>query len=190
MSLKALGYTDIGVEIGHVDFTKGLDETKKQALLKGDYLAYGGIPERGKRNIAGGHADLETIFDSLEQKGVSENVQGFVNFNCIPKSEYKMLCENSTLDTRTGKISNGHQLQKLIITKNGNKIREYDYKNKSGKVSMIIQLNGNEKSFIGVEPELANSTFTKLFLLNQPDNNYFTLKEDGWPYYRIFKLNL
>lgn len=124
------------------------------------------------------------------EKGVSENVQEFVNFNCMPKSEYKMLCENSTLDTRTGKISNGHQLQKLIITKNGNKIREYDYKNKSGKVSMIIQLNGNEKSFIGVEPELANSTFTKLFLLNQPDNNYFTLKEDGWPYYRIFKLNL
>ncbi len=77
MSLKALGYTDIGVEIGHVDFTKGLDETKKQALLKGDYLAYGGIPERGKRNIAKGHAGLETIFDSLEQKGFSENV--FIN---------------------------------------------------------------------------------------------------------------
>ena len=72
------------------------------------------------------------------EKGISENVQGIVNFNCKPKSEYQMLCENATLDVRTGKISNGNQLQKLIITKNWNKIREYDYGNKSGQVSMII----------------------------------------------------
>ena len=124
------------------------------------------------------------------EKGVSENVQGFVNFDCNPKSEYEILCGNATLDVRTGKISNGNQLQKLIITRNGNKIREYDYKNQSGQVSMIIQLNGDKKLFIGMEPELADSTFTELFLLNQPNSQFYTLIEDGWPYYRIFKLNL
>ena len=124
------------------------------------------------------------------EKGLSENVQGFVNFDCNPKSEFEILCGNAILDVRTGKISNGNQLQKLIITRNGNKIREYDYNNQKGQVSLIIQLNGDERLFIGMEPELADSTFTELFLLNQPNSQFYTLIEDGWPYYRIFKLNL
>ena len=46
-AIKVLGYQDIGIDIGHVDFVKGLSTDKKNALLQQDYLSFGDIPQRG-----------------------------------------------------------------------------------------------------------------------------------------------
>ena len=100
-----------------------------------------------------------------------------------------MLCGNSVLNINTGSISNGNQLDSLVITQSGNQIRRYDYKDKRGEVSLLIDIVENNRSFYVVSPETLESTFTQLFLLNLPKNKFFSLIKDEYPSYRIFKIN-
>jgi ATP phosphoribosyltransferase regulatory subunit len=63
-SLESLDINDIGIDIGHVSFADGLPDTKKQALLQGDYIAYGEIPERGS-NIESNNTAIDEIIPIL-----------------------------------------------------------------------------------------------------------------------------
>ena len=100
-----------------------------------------------------------------------------------------MICGNAVVNINSGVISNGNQLDSLVISQNGSQIRRYDYKNKRGEVSLLIDIVGNTRSFYVVSPETLDSTFSKLFLLNIPKNEFFSLIKDEYPSYRIFKLN-
>lgn len=73
-ALRAIGVDDIGIDLGHVDFTAGLSEDKKQALLSGDYLCFGSIPDRGKQECAVSQSDINAIFQYCEQSEFSESL--------------------------------------------------------------------------------------------------------------------
>ena len=73
-ALKALGLTEFGIDIGHIDFLKSLNDTQKEALLDGDFLAVGHIPERGDANIIQDHSHLQKVAQILEEKGLSQYV--------------------------------------------------------------------------------------------------------------------
>ncbi|MFL2815112.1 MAG: hypothetical protein ACJ0BU_10185 [Candidatus Puniceispirillales bacterium] len=113
----------------------------------------------------------------------------FERIDCKPKSSVEMLCGNAILNINSGSISNGNQLDSLVITRNGSQIRRYDYKNKRGEVSLLIDIVKKNRSFYVVSPETLDSTFSKLFLLNLPENEFFSLIKDEYPFYRIFKIN-
>ena len=113
----------------------------------------------------------------------------FERIDCKPKSSDEMICGNAILNINSGSISNGNQLDSLVITQNGSQIRRYDYKNKRGDVSLLIDIVGKNRSFYVVSPKTLDSTFSKLFLLNLPKNEFFSLIKDEYPSYRIFKLN-
>ena len=121
--------------------------------------------------------------------GKEKNKTLFERIDCQPKSSVEMLCGNSVLNINTGSISNGNQLDSLVITQRGNQIRRYDYKDKRGEVSLLIDIVENNRSFYVVSPETLESTFTQLFLLNLPKNKFFSLIKDEYPSYRIFKIN-
>ena len=113
----------------------------------------------------------------------------FERIDCKPKSSVEMLCGNAILNINSGSISNGNQLDSLVITRNGSQIRRYDYNNKRGEVSLLIDIVKKNRSFYVVSPETLDSTFSKLFLLNLPENEFFSLIKDEYPFYRIFKIN-
>ena len=121
--------------------------------------------------------------------GKEKNKTLFERIDCQPKSSVEMLCGNSVLNINTGSISNGNQLDSLVITQSGNQIRRYDYKDKRGEVSLLIDIVENNRFFYVVSPETLESTFTQLFLLNLPKNKFFSLIKDEYPSYRIFKIN-
>ena len=120
--------------------------------------------------------------------GNEQNKTIFERIDCKPKSQIEMQCGNAILNVNTGSINNGNQLDKLIITQNGNIIRDYDYKNKKGQFSMIIEILDNKRFFYIVTPETLKSTFSKLFFQGLNDNNFFKLIQDGYPLYRIFEI--
>jgi ATP phosphoribosyltransferase regulatory subunit len=81
MALKALGVENFGIDIGHTDFIKDLDQEKQEALLRADYRALGYIPKRGGLEVAQGHQGLTYLYDYLKEKGLSQHVhfnQGLV----------------------------------------------------------------------------------------------------------------
>ena len=121
--------------------------------------------------------------------GKEKNKTLFERIDCQPKSSVEMLCGNSVLNINTGSISNGNQLDSLVITQSGNQIRRYDYKDKRGEVSLLIDIVENNRFFYVVSPETLESTFTQLFLLNLPKNKFFSLIKDEYPSYRIFRIN-
>lgn len=64
-TLSKMGLTTLSVDIGHVSFTEGLDELRRNALLSGDYLTFGCIPERGGPECVSDYPDLVTLYDRL-----------------------------------------------------------------------------------------------------------------------------
>ena len=114
------------------------------------------------------------------------------NFSKYLTNSYINLFTTKTVDGTDYKysiVSNGNQLDSLVISQNGSQIRRYDYKNKRGEVSLLIDIVGNTRSFYVVSPETLDSTFSKLFLLNIPEDEFFSLIKDEYPFYRIFKIN-
>ena len=67
-SLKELGITDLGVDIGHVDFANSLSDDQKKSLVDGDYLAFGSIPKRGKVELADSNSDLKRLYSLIMNK--------------------------------------------------------------------------------------------------------------------------
>ena len=119
---------------------------------------------------------------------LEKNKTLFERIECKPKSQVEMLCGNSILNVNTGFISNGNQLDNLIITQNGKLIRNYDYSNKKGIISLLIEIVGDARYFYVVNPKTLETTFSKLFFLNDVNHNYFKLVKDGYPLYRVFEI--
>jgi len=120
--------------------------------------------------------------------GNEKNKTIFERIDCKPKSQIEMQCGNAILNVNTGSISNGNQLDKLVITQNGELIRDFDYRNKKGDVSMIIEIIDNRRFFYVVHPKTLESLFTKLYFQGLTDNNFFRLVQDGYPLYRVYEI--
>jgi len=69
-ALKRVGITDFGIDIGHCDFLTGLSDEKRDALLNGDYLAFGSIPERGGKELLKTVPHLLKVYTLLEKADV------------------------------------------------------------------------------------------------------------------------
>ena len=120
--------------------------------------------------------------------GHQKDKAAFERIDCKITSQSQMICGDTILDIDNGSTSNGNQLDNLVIAKNGSLVGNYDYNNKRGKISMIIDIVGNKRSFYLVSPKTLASTFTQLYFFNLPKNNLFKLVKDGYPFYRVFEL--
>lgn len=76
-TLLKLGFQDFGIDIGHTDFMANLSAEKKEALLAGNYVAFGKIPQRGGAEILDQHPELIQISKLLKQKGYEK----YIHFN-------------------------------------------------------------------------------------------------------------
>jgi ATP phosphoribosyltransferase regulatory subunit len=72
--LKAAGIKDFGVDIGHVDFVKGLSKSNKDALISGDYVALGEIPKRGGSELVTENKDLKKCLGILKKEGYEKHI--------------------------------------------------------------------------------------------------------------------
>ena len=99
-----------------------------------------------------------------------------------------MVCGGAVLNVNSGSISNGNQLDSLVISQNGKMIRRFDYEEK-GQVSLLIDIINGKRFFYVVRPDTLESTFTKLYFLNNNNNNLFQLIKNDYPTYKIFKIN-
>ena len=112
----------------------------------------------------------------------------FQRIDCNPKSSVEMICGNAIININSGSISNGNQLDNLVITQSGKQIRRYDYRNKRGEVSLLIDITLNNKNFYIVNPKTLETTFSKLFFLDQVNNKFFKLVKNGYPLYKVFEI--
>ena len=111
-SLNSLGIKDLGIDIGHVDFIDELTAVQKQALLEGDYLTYGGIPQRGKLEVAGSNDDLKRLYSLIQSK----NLDGiaFINKGLVKGLYYYTGIIFEIYSKRLGKvIASGGQYDNL-----------------------------------------------------------------------------
>ena len=74
-SLKALGYTDFVVDIGHTQFAQAFSQDAHEALLNGDYVTLGQIPVRGEREVISQYPELCLMDEILSKKGLSPYVR-------------------------------------------------------------------------------------------------------------------
>ncbi len=120
--------------------------------------------------------------------GVEKNKTLFERIECKPKSQSEMICGGAVLNVNSGSISNGNQLDSLVISQDGKMIRRFDYDN-NGQVSLLIDIINGRRFFYVISPNTLKSTFAKLYFLNNNNNNFFQLVKDEYPLYKIFKIN-
>ena len=120
--------------------------------------------------------------------GVEKNKTLFERIDCNPKSQSEMICGDAILNVETGSISNGNQLDSLVISQNGKMIRRFNYDNR-GSVSLLIEIIDGNRFFYVVSIDTLKSTFVNLYFLNNHNNNLFQLIKDEYPSYKIFKIN-
>ena len=120
--------------------------------------------------------------------GVEKNKTLFERIECKPKSQSEMICGGAVLNVNSGSISNGNQLDSLVISQDGKMIRRFDYDN-NGQVSLLIDIINGRRFFYVISPNTLKSTFAKLYFLNNNNNNFFQLVKDEYPSYKIFKIN-
>lgn len=85
-TIKALGYKNFIIDIGHKRFIDELDPIRKKALLEEDLVTFGSIPLRGKKDVIKGDSDLEKIYTILEEKGLDSYI--FFNKGLAKDSGY------------------------------------------------------------------------------------------------------
>jgi len=85
-TLKSLGVPQFCIDIGHVDFCRDYSAEQVGALLSGDYIALGHIPERGGVDKVAGYSELTKIYDLLQAKGLSEYV--YFNRGLVKSLDY------------------------------------------------------------------------------------------------------
>lgn len=64
--LRHIGLTQLAVDIGHVDFLSPYSPQEKQALLQGDYVTLGHVPQRGGRSLADPIPELAALISRVE----------------------------------------------------------------------------------------------------------------------------
>ena len=85
-ALLEIGLKDLMIDIGHTHLVDNHDPEKKEALLKGDYIAYGHIPERGDSQLAKGYPDLEALYSELEKQGYAQYIH--INKGLVKDIQY------------------------------------------------------------------------------------------------------
>jgi len=112
-SLKALGFSDIIVDIGHTKFAEGLSDAKKTALLAGNYIEYGEIPARGGPELVENIPDLKEVYNELK----SQNLDSYVRFNKGMVKElkyYSGIIFEAYIDGIRGVVGSGGRYDNLL----------------------------------------------------------------------------
>lgn len=111
---------------------------------------------------------------------------------CQPGNNNTLLCsQNTTINVETGVLSvnaNNIQLNKLMLTENGKLTNTQTY---SLQVGYSVVLTPAANGFIAyiLSPSLVNTSFVQLFLMQNPDEKYFTPVINQYPYGIVYKVN-
>jgi ATP phosphoribosyltransferase regulatory subunit len=139
-TLLSLGFKDFGIDIGHVDFVKNLPEAKKNALISGDYLTYGKIPERGSIELVKKHKELANLYNALKankyekyvsfNKGLIKDMSYYTGiiFDCYVQGFGRLIGSGGRYDTLLGKF--GYDCPAIGFSLNLNNILTCQGKNK------------------------------------------------------------
>lgn len=74
-TLKAIGLKNFEIEIGHIDFTKGLSFKKKQALTMQNFAEFGEIPKVGGVKVIEKDNYLLKIYNILKKNKMENHVK-------------------------------------------------------------------------------------------------------------------
>ena len=133
--LLEIGVSHFHVDIGHTDFTKGLSNDKKTALLTGDYLTLGSIPDRGPIDITEGHPYLLKLHDQIARykldhyvtynRGLVKGIHYYTGtlFEIYTKDTKQIIASGGRYDTLLGKF--GYDQPAVGIALNLTTLQDY-----------------------------------------------------------------
>lgn len=84
--LHRIGLTQLAVDIGHVDFLSPYSDQDKQALLQGDYVSLGTLPQRGGMALAAPIPELGALLTQVQASKWAPNVSIFTGL--VPTLSY------------------------------------------------------------------------------------------------------
>ncbi len=128
---------------------------------------------------------------------INEGVQGIKDIfhptKCESKNQNQLVCNEGIVDGKTGRLFINEdqyaQLESVSIVRDGKLFQQFLYKGKKSSIALLIIENDLNVDYFLTHPETIKSTFVELFLFKRPENNLFKLEKDGYPLYRLYKIN-
>lgn len=124
------------------------------------------------------------------KSGIAPNRLQYLELSCSATSAREILnCNGQELNLASGLLNGKPVIKRLIVSENGYYAGARSFNKSSSSYVVQIIKQKNKKTIIYLIPEiLYNSVFHQLFYLGKADKKSFVLVEDGFPAYRIFKI--
>lgn len=120
--------------------------------------------------------------------GGGSNVVSYQSLQCSGSGS-QVNCNGQPFDFSAGTIAGRPLLAGAVKTEAGFIQQQAQYQNEQGIYVQFHTINGQTLSEQVAVPVLHKSTYNQLFYLGQPDPTYFTPVIDGFPHYRIYRVN-
>lgn len=120
--------------------------------------------------------------------GGGTNVMGYQALQCQGNGS-QVTCNGQPFDFERGTVAGQNLLAGAVATENGFVGQKAQYDNEKGIYVQIHAINGRTFAEQVAVPVLFKSTFNQLFYLGQANPEHFTPIIDGFPEYRIYRVN-
>lgn len=99
-----------------------------------------------------------------------------------------LICAGRRFDLARGTIDQSPLMRHMIETRGGKIVARRDYAHPQGLVMQAHDLGEMAIQTQIIHPRLYHSSFNQLFYLGAANPDYFTLIDDNFPFYRIYKV--
>lgn len=118
-----------------------------------------------------------------------DNTLAYQNIRCnADNASPYLICAGRQFDLARGTINQSPLMRHMIETRGGKIIARRDYTHPQGLVMQAHDLGEMTIQTQIIHPRLYHSSFNQLFYLGTANPDYFSLIDDNFPFYRIYKV--
>lgn len=99
-----------------------------------------------------------------------------------------LICAGRQFDLARGTIDQNPLMSRMIETRKGQIVAQRQYMRRQGLVMQAHDLGNQTMQTHIMHPRLYQSSFNQLFYLGAANPRYFSLIDDNFPYYRVYKV--
>ena len=117
------------------------------------------------------------------------NTLEYQTIKCNDNSAFPyLICAGRRFDLARGTIDQNPLMSRMIETRKGQIVAQRQYTRRQGLVMQAHDLGNQTIQTHIIHPRLYQSSFNQLFYLDAANPRYFSLIDDKFPFYRIYKV--
>ena len=139
-------------------------------------------------------ADMTGKFGAISKLGSWDVEKGgsqprvYQNLACNKITNEEMNCRGATIDLKTGKINNQAALRRLVFIRDGQVLREQEFRLAQGYTIQLIVAGRQIVEVQLINEEVFRSNYNQMFLLGRYKKDLFEETYNAFPFSRLYRI--